>query len=194
MAVFKGKRFLQQLLQGVADKKGATAVSMAMEPLYANANCCALNAPGLVVGTGDATKVKLTNATACLINGKVVIPAAATEISLSGINITSGSVAQLRVVGVDVDATGTGSVKAAPQVSRTASGVAQYSVCTLPELTDDKARLGYIFLWATSGAAFTGGTNQLATASGILSGVTFIDSANTHDMTLLAGSTLGNSK
>ncbi len=166
---------LNQLSKGIPDAGSAEGLRKALQNLYIRMNTQALEPAGLAVGTGSAAKVKIVNDVICIVKSRPVKIAAATEVTLAG-TIADGA---YNAVAIEANAAGTTSAKLGTAATTRAGAV-------LPAWSEDKARLGYVFLHA-SGAAITLGTTLLSSGQCI---VDYVDTPGCHDFTLKADSNL----
>ncbi len=114
----------------------------------------ALNTPGLAIGSGSKAKVLITNAIACMINGKLVL-VASQEVAFTA---TSDDIADgyINVFLVTVNASGTCALEGG-QAVLIASGAA---AVVLPEVADNKAVIGIVTV-STAAAIFNATTTLL---------------------------------
>ena len=139
----------------IADNRDGTLINLLLSPVDNALANRAINTPGIVIGSASAAKVKIGNATACMINGKLVL-IAGQEVAFTA---TTDDIADgyINVFLVTVNAAGTVALEGG-QAALIASGAA---AVVLPEVAANKAVIGFMTV-STLAAAFDASTTLLS--------------------------------
>jgi len=140
----------------IADKRDGSLIKTMLDPIDNALANMAMNSPGITIGSSSAKKVKIANATMCVVDGKMVLVAAQEVAFTAGDNISAG---YINAYFVTVAADGTVALEMGGE-TLIANGV---NGITMPEISAKKAVIGMVNVSTT--AAFTAGTTLLSAAA-----------------------------